>query len=59
MIIEGESVRCAGKFRGRPCERFLGVFVAVYGGIKCSRCGTWNELRLDKRVEAIGVVAAH
>lgn len=46
MIREGTSIRCAGQYRGNPCRRFLGVFVAIYGGIKCSRCGHWNEIRI-------------
>lgn len=47
MIREGTPVRCSGSFRGNPCRRFLGVFVAVYGGIKCSRCGHWNEIQIN------------
>jgi len=46
MIQEQTSIRCEGKYRGQPCRRFLGVFTTAYGGIKCSRCGHFNVLRI-------------
>lgn len=53
MIREGTSVRCQGKYRGQPCGRFLGVFTLVYGGIKCSRCGHWNALAIEDKVDGL------